>query len=221
MRAKLVSKFFIMLIYLCAFATATVAQEKPEAILVGEYQINAKDLSAFEAMTERLALQLLNESATTRGFVGVHEKSDLGEKVKTVLSRYPKLKNQILYLTSPPRGRPLMEAEFWIVPQGAESPERIWCGFCECPTLSVGGIASFESRTEYPTFTAKAEGGSQSDTIKYTWKVSAGKIVEGQGTPIIKVDAEGAREITATVEIGGVCEECAREAMFKTKIKDN
>ncbi len=219
MRVKLNFKIFLVFICLCAFASATAAQDEMKPTIVGEYQISVQDLSAFEAMTELLVLRLLNEPATTRGFIGVHEKSDLGEKVKTVLSRHTKLKNRILYLTSQPRSRPLMEVEFWIVPQGAESPERIWCGFCECPTLSVSGVSSFESRTEYPTFTAKAAGGSESDTIKYTWKVSVGKIVEGQGTPTIKVDTEDAKEITATVEIEGVCHECPRTAEFTTKIQ--
>ncbi|MBA3601896.1 MAG: hypothetical protein H0W45_11820 [Acidobacteria bacterium] len=65
---------------------------------------------------------------------------------------------------------------------------------------------------------ANVSGGSQDD-ITYNWKVSAGRIIEGQGTATIKVAAEGAKEITATVEIGGVCEECLRGASFKTKIQ--
>lgn len=218
MKAKFVAKIFFVFICLCACASTTVAQEKPQPTYVGEYQTSDKDLSAFEAMTEQLILRLLNEPATTRGFIGVFEKGDLGEKVKSILSRHPKLKNQILYLTQM-RGRPLVKVGFWIVPQGVESPEPIWCGLCVCPTLSVSGVKSFDSRTEYPTFTAKVEGGSESGVIKYAWKVSAGKIIEGQGTPVIKVDTEGAKEITATVEIGGVCEECPREATFTTKIQ--
>ena len=57
------------------------------------------------------------------------------------------------------------------------------------------------------------------EEITYKWTISAGAIIEGQGTPTIKVDAAGAAEITATVEIGGVCDECERKATFKTKIQ--
>jgi hypothetical protein len=218
MKAKFVSKIFILFFCSLFFVFSITAQEKPQPVYVGEYQISSTDLSAFDAMTEQLALRLLREPETTRGFVGVYEKSEMGEKVKSILSRYPKLKNEMIYLNPKFSPRPYSWVMFWLVPQGAESPHPTICGFCVCPTLNVSAVESDDVRRDNLTFTANVEGGSD-EKITYTWKVSAGRIVEGQGTPVIKVHAEGAKEIIATIEISGVCEECPREASFTTKIQ--
>lgn len=81
---------------------------------------------------------------------------------------------------------------------------------CECPTISVTGPSSAVEPGQTMTFTANVSGGSQSD-VTYNWTVSAGTIVEGQGTPTITVSTEGLSDttITATVDIGGsLCEKC-------------
>lgn len=80
---------------------------------------------------------------------------------------------------------------------------------CVCPTLDVSGGGRI-SAGEIMTFTTSLAGGSGSDFI-YTWTVSQGEIVAGQGTPEIKVKttAETRGRITATVEIGGaLCPSC-------------
>jgi len=55
------------------------------------------------------------------------------------------------------------------------------------------------------TFTAEISGGTMGVTPVYNWKVSAGTITGGQGTPTITVDTTGlgGQPITATVEVGG------------------
>jgi hypothetical protein len=63
------------------------------------------------------------------------------------------------------------------------------------------------------TFTANVSGGSSSD-FTYNWTVSQGDIIEGQGTPVIRVqttEAMAGGNITATVTLGGVCT-CDRSA---------
>lgn len=51
-------------------------------------------------------------------------------------------------------------------------------------------------------------------SLTYHWKLSAGEILEGQGTAQIRVDATSvnAEEITATVEVNGLAPECSNEA---------
>jgi len=222
MKAELVSKIFILVFCSLFFVSAISAQEKPQAVYVGEAEASDKDLSAFEAMVERLVFRLLSEPATTYGVIGIYEKGELGDRVKSILFRYPQLKNKIFYGLGEKsfRFRPSFPVAFWILPKDAEFPD-LGCNMpiCECPTLSVTGFESFASQTVYPTFTAKTEGGEDTDKITYVWKVSAGKIIRGQGMPTIEVDAEGANEIIATVEIGGVCEECDRIKSFTTKIQ--
>lgn len=90
-----------------------------------------------------------------------------------------------------------------------------WCcsGDCFCPELSVLAPASPVQAGETMTFVAYISGGS-ADTLTFHWTVSKGKIIEGQGSPIIKVmtDAKMAgATVEATVDFGenafcgGIC----------------
>jgi len=83
---------------------------------------------------------------------------------------------------------------------------------CDCPTLSVTGPSAAVNAGEDMVFTANVNGGTCNPT--YNWSVSAGTITSGQGTPVIHVDTTGlsGSNVTATVEIGGCCAECPRNA---------
>lgn len=82
---------------------------------------------------------------------------------------------------------------------------------CSCPTLSVSGPDQPIPQNEPMTFTANVSGGNQ-DGIIYSWSVSQGTIVSGQGTPVISVDISGlpdASAITTTVSISNTgCGSC-------------
>jgi hypothetical protein len=80
---------------------------------------------------------------------------------------------------------------------------------CSCPQISVTGPSSTVQPGERMTFTANVSGGSQ-PSVTYTWSVSQGTIVEGQGTPSITVDTTGLSDttITATVNVGGTDPAC-------------
>jgi len=82
---------------------------------------------------------------------------------------------------------------------------------CSCPTLTVDAPQSPTKSGEALTFTANISGAPAD--ITYNWKVSAGEIIEGQGTPVIRVATNSkmaGKTVKATVEIGGVCEECPK-----------
>lgn len=84
---------------------------------------------------------------------------------------------------------------------------------CECPssiTVSGGGVVR---PGEELTFTANVVGGTQ-ENITYEWTVSQGRIVSGQGTPVIRVSTEGLEKtnVTARVTIGGLCPNCPNTA---------
>jgi len=85
---------------------------------------------------------------------------------------------------------------------------------CVCPTLSITGPAGVTNAGETMTFTANVSGGS-GETVTYTWTVDRGTIIEGQGTPVIRVatteDMAGG-SVTATVDIGGICDQCDTRA---------
>lgn len=61
------------------------------------------------------------------------------------------------------------------------------------------------------TFGAALTGGSGNVTPVYNWTVSAGKIIEGQGTNSIKVDTTGlaGQSVTATLSMGGYDSDCS------------
>ena len=83
---------------------------------------------------------------------------------------------------------------------------------CDCPTISVAGPAGVTERGATMTFTANLSGGSQTNQT-YNWTVSAGTITAGQNTPSITVTAPSdATNVTATVEVGGLCESCPKNA---------
>jgi hypothetical protein len=63
------------------------------------------------------------------------------------------------------------------------------------------------------TFTSRASGGTPGMTPAYNWTVSAGTIIEGQGTDTIKVDTTGlaGETIRASLSLGGYNLECAAD----------
>lgn len=80
---------------------------------------------------------------------------------------------------------------------------------CECPTISVTGPSAVVQPGETMTFTANVSGGTQ-DSVTYDWSVDKGTIIEGQGTPVITVSTDGLEDttVTATVNVGNLCENC-------------
>ncbi len=82
---------------------------------------------------------------------------------------------------------------------------------CDCPSISVAGPAGVTDAGSPVTFTANVSGGSQTSQT-YNWTVSSGTITSGQGTSSITVDTAGlaGQNVTATVEVGGLCETCPK-----------
>ncbi len=79
-----------------------------------------------------------------------------------------------------------------------------------CPNVSI--YCPDTVTTGQPvTFTASASGGTAGVTPVYNWKVSAGTISAGQGTPTITVDTGGlaGQPITATVAVEGYNLNCS------------
>jgi len=221
MNVKIISKIFVPFLCLLFFASVIAAQTK-----VSEYTEKPVNPDALAEMAGSFAEQLAAEPSTTRGFINVYSNTEEAEKIKSVLSKKPELKKRVEFFQPGVRYRDEYpndkspNIEFWIVPKGTDAPFVPNCVLCNCPEISVGGVDWADNKKSLLTFTSNVSGGS-GEAITYKWKISAGKIIEGQDTPVIKVDAQGAKEIIATVEIDGVCEECIKEASFTTKIKDN
>lgn len=85
---------------------------------------------------------------------------------------------------------------------------------CDCPPppkVCVDVTASGPARVPEGTpITYNARLSDPSASVTYNWTVSAGSIIEGQGTSNITVStaSQGGKTITATVELGGIPPEC-------------
>ena len=85
------------------------------------------------------------------------------------------------------------------------------CMFIEifCPIVSVSCPSVVDSKQPV-IFEATISGGDSEMKPTYTWTVTAGKIISGQGTTKIEVDASNlhGQSITATVTVGGFDSRC-------------
>lgn len=95
----------------------------------------------------------------------------------------------------------------------------VWEFFC--PSIYVT-CAEKTVEVDAPiTFSGSWAGGFPYMEPTYNWTVSAGKIIAGQGTPTIRVDAKGLpddTELTAIFTLGGSPIECSKSASCMTKI---
>jgi hypothetical protein len=82
----------------------------------------------------------------------------------------------------------------------------------ECPRITLACPSAIVQHGEPLTFAARISGGTPSAQYSFSWTVSAGTIMSGQGTPTITVDSTGlwGQNIAATLEVGGFPEQCAK-----------
>lgn len=96
------------------------------------------------------------------------------------------------------------------------------CPACDppCITITVSCPSDAEER-QTVTFTVNVSGGEPYTVPTYNWTISSGTIIEGQGTPEIKVDTSGlaGQQIEATVKIGGFAPECQNEASGVVQVR--
>jgi hypothetical protein len=95
--------------------------------------------------------------------------------------------------------------------------ERIVCRLC--PTVAVTCPDDTEAGTAI-TFTANTAVGNPAPKLTFYWTVTAGTIMDGQGTERIKVDTKnlGGKTITATVKVDGFDPACNNTASCSTPI---
>lgn len=222
MKAEFVSKIFAFFFCLMFFVSAIAAQEKPQVIEVGQVWVrpNETEIDRLTLMLGKFVNRLVNEPETTRGFINVPLNVELGAKIKAFLTNAGIEESRVGYLSDAkhPKYHNFSNIHFLIVPQGAEIPPPFNRPPCICPWFDIIAPEIVTDKNPVLTFKAKV-GDGDIEELSYNWTVTAGKIVEGQGTPTIKVDAQGAKEITATVQIGGFCDTCARTTSATTKIQ--
>ena len=84
-----------------------------------------------------------------------------------------------------------------------------------CPAIDLRAPQKIIRDGEQVGLTANLSGGDPKVVPMYSWSISAGTLLAGQGTQKIGVDSTGAsadKAITATVQIGGFAPECTADA---------
>ncbi len=114
--------------------------------------------------------------------------------------------------------------ELWVVPRGASGPEPRPTAPREaltiCPHVYADG-ETFMLRMKQPlTFVLSLHDGDPSVHPTFRWTVSHGRILSGQGERKITVGEleEGAKVVTAEVEIAGLPKDCASRRTTATGI---
>lgn len=88
-----------------------------------------------------------------------------------------------------------------------------------CPDVSI--VCPTNIVVDQPlTFSSNVSGGSPNITPVYNWTVSAGTIIEGQGTNTIKVDTTGlaGQTVRATLSMGGYTIDCSASCAVQIPI---
>jgi len=88
-----------------------------------------------------------------------------------------------------------------------------------CPDIGINPSVYDVEEGQSLIFRADINGGDRRVKPSYRWKISAGKIVSGQRTPVITVNTKsvGDQGITATVEVRGYLPECGRTRAITVK----
>lgn len=224
MKTKLVGKIIALILCSIAFISTTAAQEKPRVIEFAKVSVKPRE-TEIEKLTETLEKflrRLEKEPETTDGYIDVPTNIELGRKLQLFMAN-DTLKNRVKFwgaMKRPELYRIDFGVNFYIVPQGAEIPYERVSEPCVCPTFDVTALEYTVKRDSILTFVAEMKGDGYEE-VKYQWFLTAGKILEGQGTKTIKVSAEDAKEVTATAQYSGWCDEtCPRTASETIKIKD-
>jgi len=90
-----------------------------------------------------------------------------------------------------------------------------------CPSVQVS-CPPYVAIDRPLTFTSNVTGGTNVGTAIYNWTVSAGTIIEGQGTPTIKVDTTGlaGQTVRATLSMGGYPLDCSDSCAVQIPIPE-
>jgi hypothetical protein len=237
-------KAVLSLTVFCMFALAVSGQETAKAIKVGEFQeernilrdnVLHEKITAFierlsaEPPTSRGALlftfryKMVNECLSSHGFAADKRVLELS---KRILGLYPNLApERIIFVENEDVLSYWSSVEFWVVPQGAPTPKAPYLDFdppCACSPLDVYGIPRVRKEVKSVKFTAWIGRPDPPACAKFSWVVTGGVIIGGQGTDQITVDLSDnlSNTVTATVEIEGAdpsCN-CPNTASYTTRI---
>jgi hypothetical protein len=94
--------------------------------------------------------------------------------------------------------------------------DAAWEGTMECPTLRIRCASSSRDSAIPVTCYFSPSGLRPDHKLTFSWSLSYGEIMSGQGTRAIKINTLGQEIVTASVEVGGLGESCNSRASLTT-----
>ncbi len=232
MKFRLTFNIFLTYLFFTLFALTVFTQEKPKALKFDEFDdsVGNQFYSYFEKKisiserTERFIDQLKKERGV-KVYIIYYQAEIISNSNNIIENRASRIiyeiqsKTQIKYedvILVDGGYREKNTLEFWIAPKTAEPPAPTptldKSETFVCPHIYVygDGLPFYETGIVHfsiPTYDLKSV-----EKPAFNWKVSAGKIVEGQGTSKIKVDLSNSdtKRITAFAEVGGLPLPCEK-----------
>lgn len=161
----------------------------------------------------------LEENRTNQAHIIFSHKSDTSSDVSQTCERgviqfFTNAGIDRSRITSRSRSSEQESVQFWRVPPGSENPVCVECErTVACPEIAVTGPSGITSPGDSMEYKAQISGDVRG-SVRYEWTVSAGQIIEGQGTLAIKVRAPETEPtgLTATINIEGLPGGCPASA---------
>jgi hypothetical protein len=222
----------VLLFYIAFLSLQVFTQEKPVALKFDEFSKSDEYSSDSKMIAERLkrfAMQLKRQTQMQALIIGY-------DKRKQSYDQYWIGDNQILTVQRELEGYGIAEKrivrlvgsirenesyELWLLPKGAEMPKprpefkQADIVFC-LGYAGIDGVYYTFDRNKPLEFSARTNPTRIPSEVNYEWEVSAGKIVEGQGTEKIKVDVSQTTQNYLTVKLSfkGLSLECNNQAVI-------
>ena len=223
-----VKRIAIAGVFCAFFALTIIVSGQTKTYKIAEFDPKVENEESFDGKAALFARTLAEAEKSVQGYVNISTNEPLAKRLTMAISKYPEIEKRINLLRPGVKYTYRQQESgisFWIVSDYSDSPFSPGCVLCDCPTLAVDGeqyLFDGSDPKEEIVFTANTGGGAE---VTYVWTVSDGTILKGQGTSMIEVKPSIGwnKEVTATVEIGGLdpnCN-CQTTSSFTTQIRPN
>lgn len=225
------SQFVFTLLICFSFCSFAFGQTKPVALKFDEFSKSDNYESDSKMITERLkrfAIELKRQPQMWALIIGYDERKQSYDDdtyngdnsiliIQRQLESYGIDEKRIDRLVGGVRENE--SYELWLLPKDAEMPkprpefEQTDVMYC-LGYAGINGVYYTFDRNKPLEFSAQTNPTRIPRGVNYEWEVSAGNIVEGQGTEKIKVDVSGTTQNYFTVKLNfkGLALECKNQA---------
>lgn len=228
---KLLAQNLFFLSFLLLTSISGYAQGDNQAVKFDEFSRNGNSSPLIER-GNRFARQMVKEPKTNKAVIiyynprkslyGLEGKRWAESALGILVNGYEVATERIVLIEGGVRENESLE--FWIVPEGAElpkpNPHFDESEAISCPEIRVAGDGFQLDKDKPLKFSVNIKGGEVTGEQDFKWRVSAGKIISGQGTNRIEIDLSetDVKRITASVQVKGYPPECNNHAYSVTKV---